>query len=669
MCVKFLLAYLILAALTPPARAADLSKYDPSCGIRITEQDNNELKVEWSAGTMKQAMTLNLNPGAPLLTAVQSSSADHPPKVVATDLNPRFVITIGSRVSNTPGYVFFDNPRRRPSTKHDSTLAPKDVRVTSTGRRATIAIGGLSAGPFSGDLLMHLYDGSPFVHFQAAMTHNEPGRAYIYDAYLDGRLQHVSYETVEGKLENRAVSDKVENLAVRYRTIMSSSWGGGTVALFPTPHAFFFPRDYSNNLKFTQASSKHFGIRQDATGGGAFVPWFDTHPGKVQRMDFFLLFAKADPHETLEKIKKYTRSDRFKEIPGRLTFTSHYHSRLSVAEMRDKHHVVPEFVKVMKDMGVNIVHLSEFHGDGNFNDPGPKRLPEMWMMFDICRRFSDDKLLLLPGEEGSKYLGNAKGRDHPGHWSYFFPKNVYFTWNRKEGQPFVEEIPPYGTVYHVGSKDDMVELLKREKGLAWTAHPRIKASIKAPDAFKDEPWYKDPLWLGAAYKAMPGDLSDDRLGIRCLDLLDDMNNWSQRKYLPGEVDVFEIDRTHELYAHMNINYMRLDKLPRPDDWTPVLDCLRRGDFFVTTGEILIHDFTVKDGKATADLEWTYPLAFAEVIWGTGADTKRHRIALSDTTEHQRKTFEWPIDPKGAKWLRFEVWDIARNGAFTQPQDP
>ena len=32
----------------------------------------------------------------------------------------------------------------------------------------------------------------------------------------------------------------------------------------------------------------------------------------------------------------------------------------------------------------------------------------------------------------------------------------------------------------------------------------------------------------------------------------------------GEVDVFKLDQTHELYGHMNVNYIRLerDELPR-----------------------------------------------------------------------------------------------------------
>ena len=121
----------------------------------------------------------------------------------------------------------------------------------------------------------------------------------------------------------------------------------------------------------------------------------------------------------------------------------------------------------------------------------------------------------------------------------------------------------------------MLRLLEGERGLAWTSHPRIKASSWTPDIFRHQDFYLSDRWLGAAWKAMPADLSHDQLGRRALDLLDDMANWGQKKYMPGEVDVFKIDHTHELYGHMNINYVRLDpdRLPRFDEsWQPVARC-------------------------------------------------------------------------------------------------
>ena len=167
---------------------------------------------------------------------------------------------------------------------------------------------------------------------------------------------------------------------------------------------------------------------------------------------------------------------------------------------------------------------------------------------------------------------------------------------RGRGQPFVRTSRQYGTVYHVGDRADMLQLLERggRPGLDG-ARRGSRRRAGRPTRFRHEDFFLSDHWLGAAWKAMPADLSHDRLGRRVLDLLDDMANWGDRKYVLGEVDVFKIDHTHELYGHMNINYLRLegDRLPRFDEsWQPVLDGLRAGRFFVTTGEVLIPEFTV-----------------------------------------------------------------------------
>src|SRR5262249_15906326 len=130
------------------------------------------------------------------------------------------------------------------------------------------------------------------------------------------------------------------------------------------------------------------------------------------------------------------------------------------------------------------------------------------------------------------------------------------------------------------------------------AHARIKASSWTPDIYRNEDFFLSDHWLGAAWKAMPADLSDDRLGRRVLDLLDDMANWGNRKHVLGEVDVFKLDHTHELYGHMNINYVRLDRVPRFEEgWKPLLDALRAGRFFVTTGEVLIPEFSIAGAES------------------------------------------------------------------------
>ncbi|HYF35402.1 MAG TPA: hypothetical protein VD994_08950, partial [Prosthecobacter sp.] len=510
--------------------------------------------------------------------------------------------------------------------------------------------------------------------------------AYVYEAGLRGESKEIAHLDTEGRWRHAAAAGikNYETVAVKHRAVFSTQTQG-TLALFPAPHQFFFPVDITTNNRTVWCSPEGFGIRQDPKGGGNFVPWVNAPPISKQRLGFFMLPHSGQPQTAMDDVLRFTRNDSFTELPGLTTFTSHYHMAIAVAAMdRAKQGlspVIPDFVKMFKDMGVRIVHLGEFHGDGHPRDAGPLRLPEMKAMFDECRRLSDDRLLMLPGEEANEHLGIRHLKRHPGHWMAFFPKPVYWTMVRAEGQPFFEEIEGYGTVYHVGNKDDMMRLLETEKGLAWTAHARIKASSWTPDIFRNEDFYKSDRWLGAAFKAMPADLSRDKLGERCLDLLSDMANWGDKKYLPGEVDVFKLDHTHELYGHMNINYLRLSSAPRYENgWQPVLEALRTGAFFTTTGEVLICGFKA-DGKLSgetlslsgdgeveiiADLDWTFPLHFAEIISGDGKQVFRERINLSDTPAFGNRKLRLRPNLKGRTWVRLEIWDIARNGAYTQP---
>ena len=187
--------------------------------------------------------------------------------------------------------------------------------------------------------------------------------------------------------------------------------------------------------------------------------------------------------------------------------------------------------------------------------------------------------------------------------------------------------------------------------------------------------------MGAAWKAMPADLSQPKLGNgRVLDLLDDMNNWGERKKVIGEADLFTIEPENEMYAHLNVNYLQLDKLPHYEDgWQPVLDAMETGKFFTTTGEVLIPSFTVNNqgvgekvqldnpakAKISFNLQWTFPLNFAEIISGDGKTTYRHKIDLTKTQPFGQQTINEVLNLTGRKWVRLEVWDAAANGAFTQ----
>lgn len=690
----------------------DLSGYRAECGIALETGaglGEGRLGVTWPiVGDDSGRLVLDLRPGKPLVERLAIGSRAAGPRkgetALLADVDPVTFVTVGSRESppdRPPGMsvfnVFFDSPARRASSTFRSQLEVKGAKVISRGRRATIVVDGLTIGPFAGALELTIYAGSPLLHVEAVVSTREERRAYLYDAGLVSGTPtwpRVAWKDTEGqfqRLESAGASGD-RAIQVRHRTLVAES-AGGSVACFPPPHQYFFPRDLTDNLRTVWAGRDHrgleprpgFGIRQAETGGGAYVPWFNAPPGSVQRLGVFYLLSRGKAEDALRESLRYTRNDRFPELPGHLTLTSHWHMAIAVAAMqeqaRGKGRTQPDFVAMFKEMGVKAVHIADFHGDGHPHDPGPLRLPELDALFDECRRLSDAELLLLPGEEANVYLGTEGRNRHPGHWLYLFPKPVYWTMRRAPSEPFATQDPKRGTVYHVGSQEDMVRLLRQENGLAWTAHPRIKASNWAPDDYRHESFYRDDHWLGAAWKAMPADLSRSRLGERSFDLLDDMANWGPPKYLLGEVDVFKIDHTHELYGHMNVNYVRLDRLPRfGDDWRPILDAVRGGRFFVTTGEVLLRDFRA-GGKSSGetlsvgadpkvdlalDLEWTFPLKSVRWVSGDGERTYHQEIDLADTEAFGRKTIVTPLDLRGRRWVRAEAWDIAGNGAFTQP---
>ncbi len=327
---------------------------------------------------------------------------------------------------------------------------------------------------------------------------------------------------------------------------------------------------------------------------------------------------------------------------------------------------LPGFVRAFRTTGVDIVHLAEFHNSQTPKLATDERLRQLRALHAECQRLSNESFLLLPGEEPNVHLG--------GHWISLFPRPVLWVLSRPAGTPLAERDPAGDTVYHVGSAEDVLTLMEREQGLMWTAHARIKASVGFPDQNRDQPFFKSPHFLGAAWKAMPADYSRDTLGWRVLDLFDDMNNWCGPKQVLGEVDVFKVDLGYELYGHGNINYVALDDLPRfADGWGPLLEALRAGRFFTTTGEVLITELALAQGtqerpSVKAHLTWTFPLSHAEIVGGDGTQTYRQRIELAGTQEYGELDFASQLTPELAacRWLRLEVWDIATNGAFTQP---
>ena len=673
----------------------DLKSYDPACGVTVRHSDDL-LIARWQTPEGSTELTLNLQAGRALVHSIAVASGQAKPVVILRDVNPVTVLSIAERdLKKRNGWtIFFDHVDRKPSQSGPLVLKLKGVAARSMGRRCVIDLDGLEGQGFSGKLRFTLYAGCDLVHVQAVVTTREEARALLYHAGLtcNPTGKTTSWIGLDNQLHRAEADDRPATpQKVRYRTIALETPAGG-LAVFPPPHRYFYPLDEAYNLGFTWRGNDFMnqipgfgaGIRHDLKGDRRWVPWFNAPPGTEQKLGIFWLPSRDRGERLIERVKAYTNGDRYPEVAGHKTFTSHYHiehtTQFIKERAKNKSRGVPpglekpEFVDVFKKTGVRIVHLAEFHNRlGRDRRKPAKAFPLLKLLHDECARLSDDRLLLLPGEEPNVHLG--------GHWISFFPRPVMWALNRPGNKPFMEEHPEFGRVYHVGSADDVLKLMELEGGLMWAAHPRIKSSTGYPDRYRDKSFFKSRHYLGGAWKPMPADLSRPRLGWRVLDLLDDTANWGAKKYILGEVDIFQVDRTTEFYAHGNINYLRLERVPRYEQgWAPVLKSLRDGAFFISTGEVLLPKFTVNEkasgetlelkasGRATLDarLTWTFPMAFAEIITGDGKNVYRTRIDLADTGAYGERTLKLPVDLKTKKWIRFEAWDVAANGVISQP---
>ena len=648
----------------------DFSGYNSKSEIVVKEAGDNLIRAEWKTNDGGRcAFILDLKQKSSLIKSIEGDSDRKGRMTIITEnVNPRIDVIIGSRdPSKKWPYIFFDKVDLRPFEKFSSSLVVNSARIVSDGlTRISITLSEISAGAFYGDLVFKLYSGSPFIHITGEMVMPEPRVAYLYDGLLSGSFTNAIYK--DNKTDKIVIEDPLlplQSKTVRHRTIMSG-FKAGTLAIFPAPHAFIYPLDFSDNYGFVQAGRENgeniIGIKSQPNGDNRYRPWIDAPKYKKQHMSYFVLISTKDPANTLEQVKQYTHGDIYKEIPGYITFANHFHAAISMTDST-KNPQGPKFRDAMLSLNVKTVEVAEFHGDGNPRDTGITRLNQMKKMFEVCQKYSVPEILtLIPGEEPNAFF--------PGHTMSFFPKPVYITLRKGVSQPYKEFIEGFGDVYHAGNEIDIYNIYRDNGAIVWTSHPRIKGSENTPDFFADHPTFQDDnVFFGGDWKAMPLDLSDDRLGIRSLKLLDDMNQMGFRKGILGEVDPFKIDISHELYGHMNINYVNVSKIPPANDWSPVFNAIKNLDFFTSTGEVLIYSWSVSPSKekVIAELDWTFPMAFAQVTWGEGDDIKTKRFSLTNTKGLIDKSvsFEFPVNLSDAKWVRFEAWDIALNGAFTQ----
>ena len=575
-------------------------------------------------------------------------------------------------------------------TRATASYQVKSCEVKTNGARLEITFPGVEAGIFAGRLQYDVFKGSNLIRQTLVAKTDHPSAAFKYDGGLKGLPIQPTSRVAWRDLTNRWQDNRLGGpVSLGPATVWSSNRlivaevPGGSIAAFPPPHSFYWARESEQNLGYSwyrkdSALTFSFGLRQaEQEEDPEFLHNFalySARPGTWQRMPVFLLVS-AEPAETaVESALAFTHGDRFKPLPGYQVMGSHYHVGLvpRLQELGGLDNRLND-IEAMKGAGINIYGVI----DGvRGRATGDAYLEAMAQYYDAARRQSDKNFLVMPNKENT-------GIDIGGHHDLMLSKPVFYRPERAAGQPFVEQHPKFGPVYNLGSPADLMEMTKRENAIISMPHPRSKGSTGYPEAIKDSAHFLHENYHGMGYRwGMGVDASETRLcEYRCLGLFDEMSNWMTERSLPLKfmqaISEARSDIGHrgkppydDTYGMSPVNYVKLDRLPTVDDMSPIINALKRGDYFVTSGEVLISSYAVEgtgdQRMIAAEVEWTFPLDFVEVVWGDGQKTGRQIISTTDLPPFGKKRFQIPFNASGKKWVRFAAWDVATNGAFVQP---
>jgi len=616
--------------------------------------------------------------------------------------------------TNQPGL-----PRKPEEVKRATAIfKAQGCDVKTDGGRIEVSFPGVDMGIFAGRLQYTVYKGTNLIRQEVIAKTDQESVAYKYDAGLKGLTiqpaSRVVWRDTSNNWQESALESAVNTnpaVTVAANRLLAIQNGKGSIAVFPPPHSFFWVREIPLNLGYNwyrkdSASSYSIGIRQaeseaDPAFGGHGAEdtrqnfaLYNARPGTWQRMPMYLLVGAGTAKAGVDAALAYTRNDHYKPLPGYLVMARHFHtspvSRLLGSGALDN--VLDDF-QLARTAGVNVY---EPVGGGGVvptgatligpRQPaaagGPPRQPAeetrlkgQALYYEMAKLQARKDFFVLPTEEIFNIAGSKEQLG--GHNDLLPSHPVYFVNGRAEGQPLVENHATYGQVYHLGSPADFVEMAHRENMLFFMPHPNTKSSAGYPEFIKDKPFFKDPAFGGVGFRwGMGLDLSETRLcDYRCMTVFDAMNNWTADqpippKYMTAIAETY-VNRTgDDFYANTPVTYFKPDGQLTGDNWAPIVNSLKKGTFFATSGEVLISSYDVQgtgpQRTIAADIEWTFPLEFAEVVWGDGQKTDRQIIRLTDLPAFGTHHFQIPFDATGRKWVRFAVWDSAGNGAFVQP---
>ena len=703
----------------------DLSTYAPTGGI-TARRSGDILFVEWpGAENERLRLGLSIVDGTPTVAELAMRDGSEAWVTLATDARIEFKITEGlRRISNqqlsplrdldveltqdvVDTYkwdVFWDapldlrtevgtgNPPPADGVAEQPGLprSPDEVRradavyeaegcvVTTDGARLEVAFPGMRLGSFRGQLVLTVYEGTNLIRVEAVASTDLPSVAYKYDLGLTGldlegsriAWRDIANEKHSYSLRGPANADHVVLRAANRLVVAETN--RGAIAAFPPPHTFFWAREVEINVgnnwyRKDDDASFSFGIRQgeQEVVERYLANWslYSAPPGSEQHMAGYFYATLGDSPEAFEDALAFTNGDVYPPLPGYQVMGSHYHTDLGrdLLASGSIDTRLSDF-EVLRAAGINIAGPVDRPRDAT-------QLEELHWLFEGALRHSDDAFMVMPEMENTNLLG--------GHWDLLFSHPVYYVDERTPGTPLVTEHPEYGRMYNIGSAQDLMSMIEAEDMLVYMPHPRTKGSTGFPDAVAETPQFLNDRYRGAGWRwGMGSDLSEVRLSdFRVIPLLDDMNNWIANsslrpKYLLAITETYFKAPGDDIYANGPVSYLRIGELPEPGDYAPIIDALMAGDYFVTSGEVLIpsHEFDGAGANTTltAEVHWTFPLDFVEVVYGDGETTTTQMVSTKDLPPFGRHTFTIPFDARGQVWARFAAWDSAGNGAMTMP---
>ena len=712
---------------TPPATMCDLSGYASRSGA-TARVSGDRLAVEWAgAGSERVRLWLAIRQGVPVIDELAlRSDASAEWTTVATNLGVELRIVEGlRRISNqqlaplraldvelTPDVVdrykwdvFWDapldlrtevgggNPPPAEGVAGQPGLprSPDEIRratalfrasacaVRTDGRRLSVSFSGLTLGSFSGALVLSVHEGTNLLRVEAVASTDRPSVAYKYDVGLTGLDlgpdATVYWRDTATQLQSYSLTGPANLDPVTVRAanrLIVAETNGAAIAAFPPPHTFFWAREVEINVGYNwyrkdDDGSFSIGVRQGEQEAVEryLANWslYSAPPGTEQHMAAYFYPTLGDHPAGFDAALAFTNGDVYRPLPGYQVMGSHYHTNLGRALMAtgSVDSRLSDF-EVIRAAGINIAGPVDRPRDAT-------QLEEQRWLFEGAERHSDETFMVLPQMENSNLLG--------GHWDLLFSHSVYYMDERAAGTPLVTEHPEYGRMYNIGSVVDMMAMVEAEDMLVYMPHPRTKGSTGYPDAIRDTPQFLHDRYRGVGWRwGMGSDLSEVRLsGKRVIPLFDDMNNWIagtslRPKYLLAITETYFKAPGDDVYANGPVSYLRIGDLPGPGEYAPIVDALERGDYFVTSGEVLIPSHRYEGSGSgmwvVADVEWSFPLEFVEVVFGDGERTTTSRRSATDLPAFGRETFTIPFDATRQAWVRFAAWDSAGNGAMTMP---